>query len=366
MTHTTAFALLLLAPAADPPPVQSQPAPELSALFERTDGWVGGDGAYSVALSPQRSVWLFGDTWVGAIRDGKRSGSTIVNNTAAVMDGRGAGAKMDFAVRRGADGKPAALLTPADGRGWFWPQAGASHGGKLYLFLAQIEKAGGGGVFGFRQVGQWLGIVANPNDPPTDWRVEQKQLPCVEFSPRRSLTFGAAALVDGDHLYVYGVDEDPRAKLGGKKMVVARVPLDAITDFAAWRFFRDGRWDADWKSATPLAGGFASEGSVTPLGPGRYVAVYTQLGLSDRIVARTAPAPWGPWSEPVELYRCPEMARDKKLFCYAAKAHPFLAAGDNELVVSYCVNSFDFWQVVREAGLYWPRFVRVTLPGEAR
>ena len=32
-----------------------------------------------------------------------------------------------------------------------------------------------------------------------------------------------------------------------------------------------------------------------------------------------------------------------------------------DLVVSYVVNSFDFWQVAREAKLYWPRFVRVTL-----
>jgi hypothetical protein len=31
------------------------------------------------------------------------------------------------------------------------------------------------------------------------------------------------------------------------------------------------------------------------------------------------------------------------------------------VVVSYVVNSFDFWQVAREAKLYWPRFVRVTL-----
>jgi hypothetical protein len=30
-----------------------------------------------------------------------------------------------------------------------------------------------------------------------------------------------------------------------------------------------------------------------------------------------------------------------------------------DLFVSYVVDSFDFWQVAREAELYWPRFVRV-------
>jgi len=103
----------------------------------------------------------------------------------------------------------------------------------------------------------------------------------------------------------------------------------------------------------------ASEYSVTPFGR-RFVAVYTEKGLSPRILGRTADHPWGQWSAPAVLYECPEMARDKKLFCYGAKAHPTLSTG-HELIVSYIVNSFDFWQVAREADVYWPRFVRVTL-----
>jgi hypothetical protein len=92
----------------------------------------------------------------------------------------------------------------------------------------------------------------------------------------------------------------------------------------------------------------------------RYAAVYTELGLSDRIVARFAESPEGPWSEAVLLYLCPEMKRDKKVFSYAAKAHPHLARG-NELVVSYVVNSFELGPVVNDATLYWPTFVRVAL-----
>jgi hypothetical protein len=105
----------------------------------------------------------------------------------------------------------------------------------------------------------------------------------------------------------------------------------------------------------------AVEYSVTRL-PGlkRYAAVYTGLGLSDRIVARFAESPEGPWSEAVLLCQCPEMKRDKRVFSYAAKAHPHLAGG-NELVVSYVVNSFELGPVVNDATLYWPTFVRVTL-----
>src|SRR5438105_2357005 len=65
-----AFSPLLAAP---PTPGEAKPAPELNALFEHTDGWTGADGAYSVALSPRRILWLYSDTWVGQVRDGKRT-----------------------------------------------------------------------------------------------------------------------------------------------------------------------------------------------------------------------------------------------------------------------------------------------------
>jgi hypothetical protein len=44
----------------------SAPCPEAQCLpyFPDKDGWYGGDGAYSIALDKQRTLWLFGDTFV--------------------------------------------------------------------------------------------------------------------------------------------------------------------------------------------------------------------------------------------------------------------------------------------------------------
>src|SRR5690349_20213727 len=61
-----------------PPPAVSvrpgaQPWPEGSALFRRAPRFVGGDSAYSVALDPERVLWLFGDTFVDPAEDGSRS-----------------------------------------------------------------------------------------------------------------------------------------------------------------------------------------------------------------------------------------------------------------------------------------------------
>jgi hypothetical protein len=92
----------------------------------------------------------------------------------------------------------------------------------------------------------------------------------------------------------------------------------------------------------------------------RYALVYTENGLGERVVARFATSPDGPWGGPVLLYTCPEMKKDKKVFTYAGKAHPHLA-GANELVISYATNSFDLGPVINNAELYWPTFVRVRL-----
>ncbi len=339
----------------------AEPLAEMNAHFRRTQGWIGADGAHSVALGPDRVLWLFSDTWVGEIRRGKRFDATIVNNSVAVQEGRGAAARFRFAVRRDAEGRPQAIVAPADGRGWFWMQAGAAVDGRLVLFLGHVEKTAGTGAFSFRPVGEWLGMVANPDADPTTWTPEQVRLPFTVFTPEREITFGAAVLDHGGYLYVYGTDEDVRATGRERYLIVARVARDAVEDFARWEFFHAGGWRRDFRAATRLVPGMASDGSVSHLPDRRqFVLVYTDGGMSDRILGRSAPQPWGPWSEPVTLYRCPEAGWDRRIFCYNARAHSALGARD-ELVVSYVANSLDFWQVAADARLYWPRFVRVRL-----
>jgi len=153
------------------------------------------------------------------------------------------------------------------------------------------------------------------------------------------------------------------SKGAGKKMSLARAPETAISDFSSWRFRTLDGWSADAGDAARLCDGMASEYSVSWL-PAlrRYVLICTENGLSEKIIARTASNPWGPWSAAKVVYRCPEMKWDKGIFCYAAKAHPMLSSAPDELLVTYAANAFDFAQVLDDARLYWPRFVRVKLP----
>ena len=72
-------------------------APEWTRLFERTSGWFGADGIFSIPLSGvdknnnegnDSTLFLFSDTYIGEVKDGKPlPGNTMVNNTIAYIKG---------------------------------------------------------------------------------------------------------------------------------------------------------------------------------------------------------------------------------------------------------------------------------------
>ncbi len=355
-----AFAIVGAAPPQAPIVAKAEPDTKLTAAFRFTDGWVGGDGAFSVRISDKRSLWLFSDSWIGSIRDGKRKNVRMVNNAVGVQDERG---KLNVIVKHNEAGKAVAIFTPPGGKGWFWLFAGHYANGKLYVFLPRIEKSGSGGAFGFKTVDLWLGTVSNPDAEPTQWKIDYAKVPFASFVGKRKFAFGSAVLTVGKDAYIYGYDEKPGWPFASRRLLIARAPKDRLADFKEWRFFSDGEWKADVMDATPQAGELGTEFSVTAV-PGRkqFAIVTTENGLSDRIVGRFANAPTGPWSKPVLLYTCTEMKKlkEQKVFTYAGKAHTHLA-GENELVISYATNSFGLGPVLNNAELYWPNFVRIQL-----
>jgi hypothetical protein len=352
-----AIFLPLLVPVTNAADWSAKSIQEYDHIFQRTNGWIGADGNFAVTLTNNLTLWLFSDTFVGEVRDHRRMNATMINNSAAWQRGFDpSNSGLEFFYGASTDGKPLALITPSDGKGWFWLFDGVTAHDKLFLFLVQIERTNKKSVFGFRQIGLWLGEVSNPLAPPTQWHIEQRKIPFAQFTGDERRSFGSAVLAADGFTYIFGA----RERTGpAKTMILARAPADSLADFAAWQFrTRDG-WSTNVAGAADLCSGVASEYSVSWLPALRqFVLICTENGLSPNILARTAPEPWGPWSEPMVVYRCPE-TWDKKVFYYAAKAHPMLASSPDELIITYAANSFDFSQIINDTRLYWPRFVRL-------
>src|SRR6186713_358962 len=101
----------------------AEAAPEWTRLFERTSGWFGADGIFSIPLSGvdknnnegnDSTLLLFGDTYIGEVQDGKpMPGNTMVNNTIAYIKGNDPDpAKIHFHYKESKNGKPETFFVP--------------------------------------------------------------------------------------------------------------------------------------------------------------------------------------------------------------------------------------------------------------
>jgi hypothetical protein len=342
--------------------VESKPLPALTKKFQQTDGWTGGDGAQSIPLGNDRTLWLFADTWIGKIDNGKRVGARMVNNTFAWQSLQKADEPLHFFWGK-SDKGPAALLTPLEKNTWYWPGDGALVEGKLYLFCKVVrrrEKGEPGFQFDWFQ-NEFLQI-ANPQAEPTAWQVERYRLSADESQPR----LGVAAALDGDYLYAFGLFPEKLCKPFNHPLAVARLAKKQLPrmDRTAWEYWCETdagpAWSKQPHKLVSLFRDAPAEFTVTkvPGIPG-YVATYTQFGLGGNIAVRHALRPEGPWSKPLIVYKCPET--DKKIFQYGAKAHPELAERDGELIVTYCRNIGSLAEHVQRPEIYFPQAIAVQL-----
>jgi len=353
--------LLVLTACAPRPAINVKPVAEFDALFDRRQGWTGADGAYTVSLLDDTILWLFGDTWIGNIRDGRHVDAVLVRNTIALQTGKDpTKAQIEFNYSRSEDGRPDAFIRPEGGRGWFWPYHGYLAANGLYLFLIHLEEDTDPNSLGFRVIGNWLTHVGNPRDPPANWRIRFTPIPFNRGSAEGDVIFGSSVMKAGPFLYIYGTKDQLQNGWRNKVMIVVRVEEVRLAEFDRWQFWGIDGWGADSSGLQGLCDHMANEYSVSYFPNQKaYVVIYSPDGFGGTVALRTAPVPEGPWSGPVELYRCPEAGGKDGVFCYAAKGHPGLSESPSQLVVSYVYNSLDFDVIQNRAKLYRPHFLRI-------
>lgn len=332
-------------------------------LFAPRDEWLGADGAYSVAVKNDMILWLFGDTLTGSIKDGKRSIKGMVHNSIAIQKGIDpAKAALNFFWDKSCPGSPAAFIKPDNKEAWFWPFDGIIVNDKLYLFLMEIQKQGNLSLFGFKITSTWLAVVENPQDNPGTWIVSKARIPWGIFSASHKLYFGPSVIKSKGYIYIYGcLEKGTEAGVFKRGLVLARVPEDNLSDFKKWRFFTNNKWVLEPVGVSELFLNMAAEFSVFYHPVLReYIAIYTENGMSDKILVRTSKKPEGPWSESKTLYNCEEYRLyPNKIFCYAAKAHPEITIEDNGLILTYVCNTLDEKLIEKNLHLIRPMFFKV-------
>lgn len=296
--------------------------------FARTRGWTGGDCAATVDLRDDRILWLFGDSWIGDVVDGRHPpGTPMVHNAIAIQSHAAGGlppAKNDLQFFwRSGNKKPEAWITPepsatagrdarsaasqttapqtaapqtTESRSWYWPSGGAvllpgkpPPGSlakpRLIVFLFHIaERDGKQGVWGFKSLGSSMAIIDNPREPVEKWRAKQFEIPfaigadeaakpAAGKSPRRETSWGVAACLGENEKGSETVGDGWLYIFGvrndsplNRQLLLARAKIDSPARFERWEFFagRD-RWSASADEAAPVIEGVANELSIERL-----------------------------------------------------------------------------------------------------
>lgn len=333
-------------------------------LFRQNPAWLGTDGANSTPLGNNRIFWSFEDTFISTSEVHSRKQSTMIRNSVAIQTGVDPlTADMTFYWGRDADGSPASFF-PEDGKTWYWT-GGAIRldEGPLISFLHRVKSTPGVGL-GFSSAGYALAVIKNPDQPPSDWE------PVIINAKQSAFDAVPATAVVRDDEYIVGLALKQEGTHAG-----------ALVRFLASSLAVGNIENPQWWAGSNL--GWVEEPDLGPAGPvfvindagaesslhwdqrtQSFIHIATYGFGAATIGMRTAPSLTGPWSEPVEVYRPPELAGPQP-FVYSAIAHPELEGSDpDDLIVTYATNSFEFSDLFSEHGsehLYWPRVISIRL-----
>jgi len=335
--------------------------------FPYTEGWLGADDAFSIPIDATKSVWLFGDSFVGNPDTTLRSkAKTMVRNSIGISTcDPGKACTMKYYWRDAKAPKPRSFFDTGSDDVWYWPLDAYRDGDKLYVGMMTVRNRKGAAAddaFGFEIAGtQWF-VVRNVTATPDQWKMESKELTAGDLWP------GATTFADGNHVYLY----TQVSKGSGKGyMIVLRVAKDKISDPAkSWEYYGQ---DKQWHTGAPAENAMhVIDQPISEMSVRYHPSVKKWIAISGgeewptrRIVVRLADSAVGPWSAPRQVFEFPEMnpankIYDKDTFCYATKEH--VEFGDTRMVITYACNSMVLQKVIDQMELYRPQLVVANIP----
>jgi hypothetical protein len=293
-------------------------------IVPQTSKVVGHDGGRSAMLFGH-SVWIYGDTFL-SVADTR--GRSFHSNSFAWTDDLDASNGVgEFQERLDAAGAPTPFfpstdeeaayneLHAADGARWaIWPLAIVDdHARSRALVFYELIDAKPG-AWNFHGVGRgvalWTDFATTPERPIASPGALHPTLLFAENEP----LYGEEAVIDGEILYTFA------CKSGGLDLAsctLARVAPDKVSDRGAWAFWDGAAWTSESRSARAVLS--AGSGLAVFRRQDTWVATYTRP-LGNEVVARTARALTGPWSDETQLFVADRRGADG--WTYDAFPHP--------------------------------------------
>lgn len=327
------------------------PVAQCLPSFPDKDGWYGGDGAYSIALDKQRTLWLFGDTFVSSEAGRKdRIGMDVVMGTTVAISTCGENGQ--FQIQYFLKKKNGKYISSFGKNEWLWPQDPFIVNQVLYVPLLVVKAMLDlSEPLNFKIVRHKIARIKNYTlTDPRQWIVDYIDL--KEAIPPGIEAFAPTSVIFQNYVYFYPLYNSVKKTVRTSGNILVRVPVNKLDDPANFMEYlsKGGTWEkglAPARAMIILSAGVSELSVRYHADDNKWIAVYMSTkNYGAQLLYQTADKPEGPWSKPMALIATipevdPKSPRyDKHNFCYAGKEHIEFARSKN-LVVTYVCNSAE-------------------------
>ncbi|MGQ9620864.1 MAG: DUF5005 domain-containing protein [Bacteroidales bacterium] len=311
------------------PEVISYKDSKFTELFRSVTGWIAGDGDFSVPLPDNRSLWVFGDSYIDCYdpQTGTVPCLFQARNAAVIIENR---PPFKLTTMYNKSGTSSFFEYGGDRNYWFWPESGFFHNDTVFIFLARIRSTGQPGMWGFERV-----------DSVYIAKIHLSDLETVYYSTLTSMAnidFGCSVLSDSDgYNYIYGI----RSNGFGNDLLLARFKPDSL--YIPWQFYDGNDWITDVNRIRKIYDEFTASFSVTKVND-KFILFTTEFSVDcdqgKNIYALSSDSPTGPFTNKHIIWKVDDTLKGHWPFFYAVSAHPEYNNFRKELLITYCINGY--------------------------
>ncbi|RCH55459.1 hypothetical protein DJ568_06070 [Mucilaginibacter hurinus] len=314
----------------------AQPDPTFNNYFTRFSGWNSGDGAQSILLPDGRTVWMFGDSFIGDVNPDR---SLVSGKYALVHNAMMVQQDSTFTTyHSGSDSKPESLFNPESPQNIIWASHGVADKGNLNVFMMELAPD---------NKGNWTHLTNHMAILDTkDFKIKKK----IKVPYYNKISWGERCYTDANYHYIFGMSTN------GLNTVIhlARAKHGHLEEM--WEFYAgNNTWIKDINRAVPISvKPYVTAPSIIERN-GRYYMVTQRNFFSRDILMFRADNIQGPYKDEVKLYTTPDVSQS-----YISIVHPHFTQ-DNRMLIGYSLGG-DIFKMVKNIDIGRPMFIRVNLP----
>ena len=311
-------------------------------------GWLASDGTISLLLPDGKTLWLFGDCFIG-----EKSGqfginpltARFINNVAIIEDG-----DVLTTFHGGTPENPGSLI-PGEGADIFWPEHATIENDTIKIFAIKIIHVDNGVPgFNFRVGTTHIASFKYPG-------MEYINTVPIEYITDTTMRFGTHILKRDDYTYIFGKKDTTAEGMTWTIPMLARV-TNSVSE--PWEFYAGSdTWSYHCEDAKPIGDRPMSESFTVYEKNDKFYLIMHEIWMVGELYILEADELTGPWNRA-------SSGGIENLFCIIPKhgsnitynlfAHPHFQK-NGKILISFNVNTTDFNSIYTDTRNYRARFL---------